>query len=183
MQPFSWTFSTDPPPPSDDAVAQEIRVRVEGIWTSGGLRVGKRGVASVTLLPALYAAREFQPPWADARAARELLGAIRESDADGLEPADYHQAELDLLLTDALIRLAYHLYFGKVDPAALHPNWNFSRDLEGTNPEQAIRTAIEQGRIASRLDTLRPTYSFYQALRAALSQYRAIAAVCAASSW
>ena len=69
-----------------------------------------------------------------------MLAAIRDIGQDGLNPADYNlaaleklllrqarqtspdparNADLDLLLTDSLIRLGYHLTFGKVDPEAL----------------------------------------------------------------
>ena len=35
-------------------------------------------------------------------------------------------ADFDILLTDALVRLSYHLMFGKVDPERLDPSWNMS---------------------------------------------------------
>ena len=67
--------------------------------------------------------------------------ALRASAKDGLDPRDYHvdaiealsrarpgpqsDADLDLLATDAVVRLAYHLRFGKVDLATIEPDWAF----------------------------------------------------------
>ena len=66
----------------------------------------------------------------------QLARAIRQvSVQHGLDPRDYHAqalavpppsadaralAEHELLLTDAMMRLAYHLHFGKVDARARH---------------------------------------------------------------
>src|SRR6185295_6030196 len=115
---------------------------------------------------------------------------IRDSQQDGLDPADYHlaaierlrsapggpEADLDLLLTDATLRLAYHLRFGKVDPRALDPNWNLTSDLGGTDPATALQGALDKGQVYETLDGLKPRYRFYTALRQSLADHRRIAA-------
>ena len=51
----------------------------------------------------------------------------------GIADAD-RRAEYDILATDALIRLAYNLFFGKADPHELDPDWNTLRQLQGVDP-------------------------------------------------
>jgi len=113
-----------------------IAAAVETTHSGGKVVIDGDTLASIVVLPEFYERRSFQPAWTSPAVTDELLRAIRESAADGLDPADYHlaaierlrattpataetQARLDLLLTDAAVRLAYHLRFGKVDPEAL----------------------------------------------------------------
>jgi pyruvate kinase len=131
----------------DQAIAAAIEVAHSG----GKVVVEGEALASVVVLPDLYQRRAFRPAWTNPAATDGLLRAIRESADEGLDPADYHlaaiermrasnaatpesQAHLDLLLTDAAVRLAYHLRFGKVDPEGLDPNWNMVSDLGGIDP-------------------------------------------------
>ena len=69
------------------------------------------------------------------RAARAAFASV-----DALTAAQ--RADYDIMLTDSVIRLGYHLRFGKVDPMALDPNWNLSRDLMAENPA-TIQPAID----------------------------------------
>ncbi len=43
-------------------------------------------------------------------------------------------ADYDLLLTDSLIRMGYHLIFGKVDPEEHHPHWNLMVEIDDDHP-------------------------------------------------
>jgi murein L,D-transpeptidase YcbB/YkuD len=106
--------------------------------------------AEVALIPQLhdfYSRRGFRPAWNNRQSVEQLLKAIADSEADGLDPNDYHakvlqalavetdradaaptaHAQFDVLLTEALMRLGYHLTFGKVDPESLDPHWKPSR--------------------------------------------------------
>ena len=84
---------------------------------------------------ALQQRRDFRPAWTNRKSIDDLLTAIRHIEEEGLDSRDYHlraierlkgqteassnpvlRAELDVLLTDGLTRLGYHLLFGKVDP-------------------------------------------------------------------
>jgi murein L,D-transpeptidase YcbB/YkuD len=150
------------------------------------------------VLPALYEMHDYAPLWSNPRAIDQLLGAIRNIDREGLVAADYHLAVLDaleqqqaagpvagqpelaagydLLLTDALLRLAYHLAFGKVDPEALDPDWNMRRHIEWPDAVAQLDAAIREGRIDVLLDAVRPALPSYARLIAALGEYRGIAA-------
>ena len=84
-----------------------------------------------------------------------------------------------MLATDALVRIAYHLRFGKVDVARIDPNWNFNRNYEAIlylAPAVAIQEALDQARIGEALTVLKPTHPLYAALRQTLATYRQIKA-------
>jgi murein L,D-transpeptidase YcbB/YkuD len=161
----------------------------------GHLEIGESHIAAVELIPAVYQRRGYAPAWISDASVEAVLDAIRYSYELGLDPDDYHwlpikdlrkrvstgagaeaEAELELLLTDAVVRLAYHASFGKVVPGELDPNWNFDRRLHLPDP------AAELGAVLGTTDlrsTIREHYEapvFYDRLRDALARYRAIAA-------
>jgi len=178
---------------ADTGPEQVIAAATEVEHSGGKVVVDGEPLASVIVLPDFYQRRAFRPAWTSAAATDGLLRAVRESAADGLDSGDYHlaaierlrasatttpetQAHLDLLLTDAAVRLAYHLRFGKVDPEALDPNWNMVSDLGGTDPVTVLQQAIDGGRVYEALADLEPRYPFYTQLKGALAEYRRIAA-------
>jgi murein L,D-transpeptidase YcbB/YkuD len=141
----------------------------------------------------MYERRGFQPLWSNAASVDDLLRAIRDSEKDGLDPADFHLAaiermrnarprdphavvDLDFLLTDSLVRLAYQSRFGKVDPERLDPNWNYTRSLRGLDPAATLLTAIDSAQLRSFIAGLTPQQPFYQRLKEALGTYRRIGA-------
>jgi len=167
---------------------------VEQVRSSQGLHIGRARIASVTVLPDLYERRAFTPAWTSAEATQQLVRAIDDIAADGLDPEDYHRteiarlrariaagesdpnlpAELDIVQTDALIRLGYHVLFGKVDPEALDSNWNLAREIEGRDPAERIADIIRSGDIARAIAERKPQFPAYERLKAALAHYRAI---------
>jgi len=85
------------------------------------------------------------------------------------------QARCDILLTDAMLSLATHLRYGKVDPERLDPNWNLTDPKRLTELQLKLRTALESGSsIRSALQEMRPEYFKYGLQREALARYRLI---------
>ncbi|MCU7800030.1 MAG: peptidoglycan-binding protein [gamma proteobacterium symbiont of Lucinoma myriamae] len=122
-----------------------------------------------------------------------MLKAINESYQQGLVPDDYHLAELnsrlkkglkqsdvrdaqlDILLTDALLRLGYHLIFGKVFPGNLDADWNLRRDFLSKDPVAKINYILQSdNRLKKFLKQNINLGPFYQGLIKALAQYRQI---------
>ena len=178
-------------------VSDEIRARVEMLRSGSDLIVRGATVTSTTVLPALYQRRDFAPAWTNPRAVTQLFHAVRRIDEDGLDPEDYHLATLeqlqtevgsdatasparladfDLLLTDSLIRLGYHLLIGKVDPVKVDGNWNMDRTINGRDAVLAVSSAIAEGSVDNLLAAVRPQHMYYRRLQNALARYRAIAA-------
>ena len=177
---------------AEGAPEQVIAAAVEAAHGGQPVVVGGDALASVVVLPEFYERREFKPAWTTPAPVDDLLRAVHESAAAGLDPADYHlaaierlratmpvtpevQAQLDLLLTDATLRLAYHLRVGKVDPERLDPDWNLTSDLGNADPATLLQQAIDQGRVYQTLSDLKPRYPFYTRLEQALAEYRRIA--------
>lgn len=152
-------------------------------------------LAAFAVIEQFYAARGFAPVWSDATRVQVLLDAVRDSVDDGLTPADYHftqlvrmvnelaqpattdyqRAEFDILMTEAAIRLGYHLGFGKVDPVTLNSGWNLERHIPGFDPVVEIQKALTSPDLAARIRDERPTLPLYLALRRELARFNAIA--------
>lgn len=181
---------------SGDPVAQEIQRHIAALDAAGVRATSPGGRGAAAVLPAFYRRRNFRPAWDDPRAVAQMLDAIRESAVDGLNPSDYHQQALaslarhpapgavepptrravrDLLLTDALLRLAFHLRAGKVNPADQHPGWPLRNAFTVGQVADIIQRQIEDRTIGRFLESLRPAHPLYASLRGGLARYRAIA--------
>jgi len=182
---------------ADNDIRDQIREQVSRVESTTGLVIDGETIASATVLPAMYEQRDFRPAWTNPASVQQLIDALQHIDSDGLDAADYHlmeletlrsainaaaqpsaaqQADFDILLTDSLIRVGYHLLIGKVDPVQLDNNWNMDRTLEGLNSVLALSKAIDDGTIDKLLESLRPQHLAYRRLRQALAHYRDIAA-------
>ena len=174
-----------------------IRTLVEELRVTGSLVVLAEPVASRELLPRFYENREFAPAWDTLRQIDGLLQVIDESYREGLDPNDYHaqalraargtltnpaglaardRAELDILLTDSIVRLGYHLRFGKVDPNALDSNWNSTRELFRGDPAATIQAAIDSPSLREFAARAIPRHFLYERFKNALADYRALEA-------
>ena len=175
-------------------ISTSIRTEVERIRSGECASVADCPIASTIVLPALYEKYDYQPIWTNADSIRQLVAAIEASHLDGLNPEDYHlgeisrlqaelssggnsdtQASLDLVLTDSLVRLGYHLVIGKVDPESLDGNWNMERTLE-LDPILEMSRAIDSGNVSNLIDSFRPQAAVYHQLKSALARYRSLQA-------
>ena len=171
-------------------VSEALRVRVEALAVAP--RIDEVSVADPWFLIRFYERRQFRLAWDSEVKLAGLLAALDGSDEHGLDPDDYHvgllrelideprtsagaNVNLDVLATDALARYAFHLRFGKVNPEAIEPSWNFSRTLEGVSAVSAVQGLIDAPDIAAALFALAPQETRYAELMAALSRYRALA--------
>ncbi|MBW2504252.1 MAG: L,D-transpeptidase family protein, partial [Deltaproteobacteria bacterium] len=173
-------------------VADVIRDKVEQIRAGTTLDVGGQTVSSVLVLPALYERYNYTPIWNNPRAVRQLIEALEQVINDGLVSSDYHlpailalhadnsdrelptAADLDILMTDALIRLGYHLLVGKVDVEELDAHWNMTTTIGDLDTILSFAEAIESAQIPELIEQLRPNHPYYENLRQGLARYRAI---------
>jgi murein L,D-transpeptidase YcbB/YkuD len=172
-----------------------IEERIDELWTTGRLNIDYADIASKHWLPGLYERNDFQLLWQDAQNVEDLLTEIGNIAEDGLNPEDYHLSQLlvlklrldeskspdpsllanyDILLTDSLVRLCYHIQFGKVDPESLDPAWNMTRQVHNKNPVAAIEKRLQTGTLAEGLKNIRPKIEYYHLLKSVLKKYRAI---------
>ena len=162
---------------------------------SGELFVGDKPIFGHLFVQGLYRLTDNRPIW-DETAQGAFLEAVKSVYDDGLNPADYvfpeiasylereqrgqlsvaQRLELDILFSEGLIRVLYHLAYGKVDPVALDPSINFTRPLTHEDLAGLLVEHIQRAEIASLLDLARPERPVYKRLRKALSEYRRIQA-------
>ncbi len=195
---FLWLLGMPPAAIAQtDPVAEALDARLEELQFAGDLEIVGTVIAAREVLPAVYANRDFHPVWTDGARIEEFLALLKTAPADGLDLDDYYvgqietqiaraqatgaaleQADLDILLTESLIRYGYHQLFGKVDAAALDANINFTRKfLDGRDVITAIPQIIASPvPLAKQLEDAIPRSLFYRRLQQHLADYRQIAA-------
>ncbi|WP_198265409.1 L,D-transpeptidase family protein [sulfur-oxidizing endosymbiont of Gigantopelta aegis] len=166
----------------------------------GRLMIGQSDIAVQGIINKMYEYNEYQLFWKQPAMTDVLLTAIRHSETLGLAPNDYHldalskrleiglmdkllgaseqeQAQLDILLTDAVLRLAYHLNFGKVVPDTLDPDWNLRREFFTHDPvAKMVYTLRSAEKLDKFLETSINTGLVHNNLVAALAKYKKIQA-------
>jgi len=194
----SLSLANDPSPLpvlEQNSVVSFIHKRCQYLEQFKTVPVCSTCVASEITIPKFYMDRGYVPAWTDKKLIDQIIQAVENSYEHGLNPEDYHRktirmlidlsdqgkatpldkADLDILLTDALLRLSFHLYYGKVSPESLDPNWNLKRKILDKDPAQYLKRVISSGDITGNLDRLWPHEPYYLVLRAWLKKYRKFA--------
>ncbi len=164
-----------------------------GAINNGQLKIGQNEISALEILKSFYHKNNYQLTWKDQSMIETLRRTIEAAEDLGLSPEDYHlaaiqnridgrlnktdeqQAQLDIILSDSLVRLVYHLTYGKVVPGRLDPNWNFSRVFLTTDPVGTLHDILQSaGNLKKFLDERLQQGPFYQKLVKALAKYRQI---------
>jgi murein L,D-transpeptidase YcbB/YkuD len=176
-----------------ESAAHAIAAELESLLAPDAERIHGAQVAMGETVHEFYSRRAFRPAWDDAKNAAELRRALADSAADGLNPTDYHlplledlarqlrepgatevlRAQHDILMTEALLRLAYHLSFGKVDAETFDPQWNFGRTLAARDVANEIEETLAAKDVYRRVEALKPTHRLYADLKRTYARYRA----------
>jgi len=176
---------------ADESATQlQLRHRMEALQASGRLTVDGVRITAVRLMGELYPEARFERVWTDPKKVDELLRAIADIRDDGLDPQDYYldrlkklraelaaqpdvgkQVDLDILLTDALARLAYNAYYGKVDPERIDRNINVSQTWAGASGAVLAREFLASKSLYQKIEELKPQRPKYEQLRLALARY------------
>jgi murein L,D-transpeptidase YcbB/YkuD len=139
----------------------------------------------------MYQDHGFRLIWDDAAIA-SLSTALDTLEEDGLTPGDYRvieldarqraqglaglgseqRVEVDILLTEVVLRALYNLYFGKADPQRIDADINFTRSYSGEDPLPLILGHLTQGRIQELFDWARCKNKGYKWLKTGLARYR-----------
>ena len=142
-------------------------------------------------LSCFYDRRSYAPAWIGDQGVRpdadDLIAALADAPADGLDPeryrlADLRQrlaqakgaptpgdlAEIDLRLTDAFLRLAADLRNGAVNPQLIYPDCEL--DIPEVDLSAVLEDALAAGRLRPAIAELAPAHDGYRALKAALAQ-------------
>ncbi|HEX4972712.1 MAG TPA: L,D-transpeptidase family protein [Steroidobacteraceae bacterium] len=188
------------PAADSDPVALAIAAELDASMSPEATTIHGARLALQAPVQEFYSRRAFRPAWSNRDNAAQLRKALADSYDDGLNPADYHlplleelsgqitqatatdvlRAQYDVLLTEALLRLAYHLSFGKVDPETFDAQWNYGRTLAHTDVAQEVEQALAAADVYQRIEALKPTQDLYVGLKRELARFRAAAA---SDSW
>lgn len=182
---------------AENPIALGIQSRIDELWTTGRLQIANASIASRDMLPDLYERNGFEPLWQNPQNVQDLISEISTIDSEGLYAEDYHLSSLlalqlqvdqshrenfslladyDILLTDSLIRLCYHLLWGKVDPEGVHPHWNMGRQVNpDRDPVGALERRLVTGTLAEGLKNIRPRFKRYELMKDALKKYMTFA--------
>ena len=178
-----------------DPVAAAISAELDALMNPEVTTVQGATIAFGDSLREFYSRREFRAAWSSAAPRQQLLKALADSYDDGLDPeptitctllrklatqvtapdaTDTLKAQYDILLTEALVRLGYHLSFGKVDPETFDAQWNYGRTLPRTDVPREIEDAIASATVYDRVAALKPTHRLYTRLKQELARFRAV---------
>ena len=179
----------------DAPVQDTLKARCDQLVETGSLKIGNADIAAVIAIPRFYRAQNYEPAWTDPENIRGLMRAVDEMYNDGLDPEDYHRADLrhviektecasrpdpgdladlDILLSDALLRMAYHIEYGKVDPEQIDPNWNINKEFRTEGIVAQMQEMLSSERVFETLEERKSQHQLYICLKRMLAEYRAI---------
>lgn len=187
--------------PSALDVGEQIQQQVENIGVAPASQSGQP-LHAAELVSRFYLKRSCFPVWLDEDGllprAKELILAIKNADAEGMNPEDYHfslirsllidlvrdtgwqdgddaaLARLEILCTDAFLTYAAHLAYGRFNPETVYKSWQMPRD--NVDLVSMLNQALESGQVGSTLENQMPKHPIYSQLRDNLARYRGIAA-------
>jgi len=186
------------PAAADDDVALAIQASLEPLETAFPplLTSARHRRLDVTrLVMDFYTHRAYRAAWTQDSDVEQLIASLNATDADGLNPADFHIDELirsrealqsssataeqraafDLATTHTFITALLQLRRGKVDPARLDIHWNF--DADGVDPRDdlnAFFAALDNHEVARAFVLAPPQEAVYAGMRQALAQLRSV---------
>jgi L,D-transpeptidase YcbB len=155
--------------------------------------VSERDAELLVALAKFYQERQMAPLWLDvdgpSARAEVLAKVLRDADQDGLDPEDYHastitellaagtpdqRAELELRLSLGLLEMTSDLASGRLEPQKVNPElFVYPQEVD---PVKVIRSAAGAQDIAAFVASYEPKQAEYLRLKAALADYRALAA-------
>jgi murein L,D-transpeptidase YcbB/YkuD len=172
--------------------SEPLRLRVEQLHEDKGRTVRGVRLLEPDAVSHFFQFRNFTPAWQGA-APDQILQAIRDIEQDGLVPRDYHlsaieslraapaespgrDADLQLLLTDAVAALVSHVRFGKVRPSTLDRRWNMD-PRAGAPPLEVFLADVAAAPSPSvAIDAFKSPHFIYRGLKQALAAHRSVAA-------
>lgn len=182
---LTWPFSGN-----GNEVTEIIRQKIESQEEIPIIAAGSV-LYCTNLLPEYYYGQNFKAHWMGHRNAASLVGALRNSYKEGLQPNDYRVekidsllqqinkspspemiADLDLLCTDAYLLYASHLLNGKLDPETRRPVFQADRNESDYDLVQLLKEALANDKVSKTLSYLPPSHDEYKSLRNALASYR-----------
>lgn len=167
---------------------EEIRAFIEFKLPNHRYTIGDISLYSSQLLPEYYIRHAFEPLWFSSSFSTDkidqFISFIPTLKYHGLTPEDYHLTALnqhfnslkeneqllyvphfiknfELLLSDAYIMIAAHLYHGKVDPEALTASWGIHRNKPEIKRIINLQKIAHSDSITACFSSFYPPYKGY----------------------
>ncbi|WP_020532498.1 L,D-transpeptidase family protein [Flexithrix dorotheae] len=174
----------------------EIKRIIVALHEKQSIEIEGVAIFSKTILPVYYETRNFEKGWVSKASVDSTLKTIELAYLDGLHPEDYHlgilkrlkaeidsaaspnpitNAHFDILLTDAVLLYARHLFDGKVHPQKLQSTWNLQKRVFNGDTLKILQDGIANNQISKILDSLKPQGAMYKGLKEYLAHYLEIA--------
>jgi murein L,D-transpeptidase YcbB/YkuD len=171
---------------------ETLAARITQLGTPADAPVSGEKLFAGPSVVAFYEARKDEPAWKLPGDATSIRAAIVGIERDGLDPAEYHlaridtllaarqahrteegDADLELLLSDAVLGMIDHVRYGRVLPASLDKRWNVDPRKDAPPLADALaRVAAapdkEKGIESEKLD-----HFIYRGLKDELARVRA----------
>jgi len=158
-----------------------------------GSAVAGEPLRQASVIDSLYGARKDEPAWklpGDAESVKKAILAIAQ---DGLEPADYHlaridtllaarksqrteegDADLELLLTDAVAAMIDDVRYGRVAPKSLDPHWNVDPRKDAPPLVAAVARVADAPDPAAAIEAEKLDHFIYKGLKDELARLEAV---------
>lgn len=135
-----------------------------------------------------YKENEYEPIWSERELREQLFRNLENIEEEGLFFEEYHGEKLqqllstidsnseeennvlEILLTDAFLKLAEDLGTGKLDPTEIYEIWG--TPLNKVNSTELLKTAISNGDINDALESVKPQHIVYKGLKKALKEFK-----------
>ena len=154
--------------------------------------VNGRVLFSQIEVPQFYTNRNYELAWTDKKNIKDLLESIESAYDEGLDPEDYHyqaiqnllakkkssslsneeKADLDLLMTDAIILYASHLLEGKLEQSKLRANWDVEKNSRPENVDSLLTVTLHNNQVKPALQTMKPAHYMYALMKVHLKNLR-----------
>ena len=139
-----------------------------------------------------YQSRAFSPVWNDEELITAFVAELKKAGEEGLIAEDYYPSELqnllesegersevqrvavEIRLTDAFLKYADALFYGKVNPEELYSLWGLKR--EKLDPAQVLSSVSGEEDLIAALDSLKPKNPVYSGLKKSLQEYKTLMA-------
>ncbi len=143
-------------------------------------------------VPQFYTNRNYELAWTDKKNIKDLLESIESAYDEGLDPEDYHyqaiqnllakkkssslsneeKADLDLLMTDAIILYASHLLEGKLEQSKLRAKWDVEKNARPENVDSLLTVTLHNKQVKPALQTMKPAHYMYALMKVHLKDLR-----------
>ncbi|CAK0779947.1 L,D-transpeptidase YcbB [Azospirillaceae bacterium] len=177
--------------PAPVAAPTTLNQAIMALLSRDTLRALDRPALDTTRVRRFYADRNYDPAWFSSEtltpAVESLRRFLESVDAEGLTPSDYHlaaiqtrlqatdlmaRAELDVLLSDALMGYAADVRSGRLAPSVI--NYDFAVSPVVVDVVAVAKDVVAASDLKGYMSKLGPSNPGYVRLREALRTHRAI---------